>query len=143
MADKLVLPVDRELSQGYGSGSLVSLHVDLSLGCLDFLTAQLAGFQETGSGSCQSLKAWLGNLYNNTSLYLFIKAHTASGGLLPTFSSLTHKPQASRLDMVTNAVPLFPLRGRSMLLSLESGRTHSLPAPSLCSLHFPCWPPSL
>lgn len=78
----------------------------------------------------------LGNLHSNTSMYSLVKALTVSGGSFPTFSSLTHKPQASRLDMVTNAMPLVPLRGGSVPFSLRSGQTCSLPAPSLCSLHF-------
>lgn len=144
MAGKLVLPADREPSWGCCSGSLVPLHVDLSTGCLDFLTAQQLG-SKTGYPKIQEVEAasllrpGFGNLHSDTSLY---SIGQSTNSLWWVFTNLLFSdPQvlASRLEMVTNSMPLIPLRGVCAPFPWIWADS-LLTWPSLCSLLFPFWP---
>ena len=145
MAGKVVLPVDKELSWGCPSESLVSPHVDLStvLGFPHRYNSWVVPvyrysledwvFQDTGNESCPSFKAWAWNFLCT----LLVKAEWGSNESSLACLSLTHKPRASRLEMVTNSIPLFALRGVSLHLWIWADSL--LPWPSLCSLPF--WSP--
>lgn len=148
MAGKVVLPVDEELRWGCPSESPFSPRVDLST-VLGFphrdsswvvpvyrYSLEDGVFQDTGSESCPSFKAWAWNFLCTP----LVKAERGSDESSPACPSLTRKPRASRLEMVTNSVPLFPLR--SVSLPLESGQVHSSPGPP-CALFLSLLAPSL